>query len=89
MRDCDCAERRFARVLAWPQLEELVASTADLKARQEAADPPEALKCIPTLKLSDIPKEITKVRPGPPLCSTRRPLASPRRFPRAGHPQGA
>jgi Zn-dependent M16 (insulinase) family peptidase len=38
-----------------------VANTHELKERQETPDPPEALKCMPTLKLSDIPKNITSV----------------------------
>ncbi len=43
------------------QVEGVVTSTKELKEMQERSDPPEALQCIPTLKLSDIPKEITKV----------------------------
>ncbi|KAK3265333.1 hypothetical protein CYMTET_25974, partial [Cymbomonas tetramitiformis] len=36
---------------------QVVKSTASLKEKQETVDPPEALKCIPALALSDIPKE--------------------------------
>jgi len=43
------------------QVAAMVESTHDLKARQEAADSPEALASVPILKLSDIPKTITKV----------------------------
>lgn len=38
------------------QLEELVAATEALKARQEAPDTEEALRCMPHLALADIPK---------------------------------
>jgi hypothetical protein len=44
------------------QLEALVASTRELKERQERPDPPEALASVPALKLSDIPREVPKVR---------------------------
>jgi len=43
------------------QVDAVVASTAELKHRQETPDAPEALACIPGLKLSDIPRTITKV----------------------------
>ncbi|KAI8467060.1 MAG: peptidase M16C associated-domain-containing protein [Monoraphidium minutum] len=42
-------------------LEAVVEGTAALKERQERPDPPEALTCIPSLQLSDIPKATTKV----------------------------
>lgn len=38
-----------------------ISNVAELKQRQETPDPPEALKSIPMLKLSDIPEEITKI----------------------------
>jgi len=38
-----------------------VANTHELKRRQETPDAPEALSCVPALKLSDIPKSVTKV----------------------------
>lgn len=44
-----------------PQLERIIEETAALKERQETPDPPEALTCIPSLQLSDIPKTVTKV----------------------------
>lgn len=42
-------------------IEATVRSTQELKLRQETPDPPEALACVPSLQLSDIPKEITSV----------------------------
>lgn len=36
-------------------------NTAALKKRQSTSDTPEALKVIPSLQLSDIPKEITTI----------------------------
>ncbi|KAG2444514.1 hypothetical protein HXX76_001261 [Chlamydomonas incerta] len=42
-------------------LEAVVSNTHALKELQETPDSPEALTCIPALKLSDIPKTITKV----------------------------
>eukprot|EP00983_Pelagomonas_calceolata_P135179 1162133-Pelagomonas_calceolata.AAC.2 len=42
-------------------VEEVVANTHELKRRQETPDAPEALSCVPALKLSDIPKTVTKV----------------------------
>ncbi|EFN52070.1 hypothetical protein CHLNCDRAFT_139318 [Chlorella variabilis] len=42
-------------------LEKVVASTQELKERQETPDPPEALSCIPSLRLADIPKTITTI----------------------------
>lgn len=38
-----------------------MANTHELKRRQETPDAPEALSCVPALKLSDIPKSVTKV----------------------------
>lgn len=43
------------------QVEQVIAETAALKERQETPDPPEALTCIPSLQLSDIPRTITKI----------------------------
>ena len=42
-------------------LEAVVASTRELKERQETPDAPEALSCVPSLSLSDIPREISTV----------------------------
>jgi len=39
----------------------VIASTHELKERQETPDAPEALACVPTLRLADIPRTITKV----------------------------
>ena len=44
------------------QVDGIVANTHELKERQETPDSPEALQCVPSLQLSDIPKTITKVR---------------------------
>jgi len=41
--------------------EALVEKTRTLKERQEKPDNPEALKCIPSLSLSDLPREASKV----------------------------
>mmetsp|Transcript_3635 Transcript_3635/g.10465 ORF Transcript_3635/g.10465 Transcript_3635/m.10465 type:complete len:1063 (+) Transcript_3635:286-3474(+) len=43
------------------QLKAVMENTKSLKERQETPDEPEALKCIPTLALSDIPKEVTTI----------------------------
>lgn len=50
------------------ELEALAKETEVLKVKQETPDPPEALSCVPTLQLSDIPKTITKV---PTTITTR------------------
>lgn len=42
-------------------IKELMRKTEELKIHQETPDPVEALKCIPTLDLSDIPKESQKI----------------------------
>ncbi|GBF88872.1 presequence protease [Raphidocelis subcapitata] len=47
--------------LARDELVRVAADTAALKERQETPDAPEALTCIPSLKLSDIPRTVTKV----------------------------
>ena len=38
-------------------LAELTRATEDLRLKQETPDPPEALKAVPSLALSDIPKK--------------------------------
>jgi Zn-dependent M16 (insulinase) family peptidase len=38
-----------------------IEATRALKQRQETPDPPEALECIPSLQLADIPKNIITV----------------------------
>ena len=43
------------------QVEEIVRLTSELKKRQETADSPEALSTIPSLSLSDIPREISTI----------------------------
>ncbi|KAJ4897820.1 hypothetical protein Rs2_24614 [Raphanus sativus] len=42
-------------------LAELARATEELRLKQETPDPPEALRCVPSLNLSDIPKEPTYV----------------------------
>lgn len=42
-------------------LEGVVKATQELKERQETPDSPEALACIPSLQLSDIPKKIATI----------------------------
>ena len=42
-------------------LQALVASTAALKERQEAPDSAEALRCMPSLALADIPRKPTSI----------------------------
>lgn len=42
-------------------LAELARATEELRLKQETPDPPEALRCVPGLNLSDIPKEPTYV----------------------------
>ncbi len=48
-------------------LQAVVKKTEELKEKQETPDSPEALACVPTLSLKDIPKEITTV---PTVSST-------------------
>lgn len=43
------------------ELDEIIAKTASLKARQEATDSPEALATIPLLELSDLTPEVEKI----------------------------
>lgn len=38
-------------------LAELARATEELRLKQETPDPPEALKCVPSLSLQDIPKK--------------------------------
>ncbi|MBA0782105.1 hypothetical protein Gotri_002970 [Gossypium trilobum] len=42
-------------------LAELARATEELKLKQETPDPPEALKCVPSLSLHDIPKEPIRI----------------------------
>lgn len=42
-------------------LAELARATQELRLKQETPDPPEALKSVPSLSLSDIPKEPIRV----------------------------
>lgn len=42
-------------------LDNIITLTKELKERQETPDPPEALLCIPSLQLSDIPKTIATI----------------------------
>lgn len=50
------------------QLERVIAETAALKERQETPDSPEALACVPALKLEDIPRAAPKVRSWGCVC---------------------
>ena len=43
------------------QVKDVVEATKELKKRQATPDPPEALACIPSLQLSDIPKEAAAI----------------------------
>jgi len=54
-----CAAKKAA--LSAPELQALVDATAALKERQETPDAPEALRCMPSLLLSDIPKEAKSI----------------------------
>ncbi|CAI7884568.1 unnamed protein product, partial [Closterium sp. NIES-54] len=51
----------FRQKLAESDLEKLVEATKELKERQETPDPPEALRCVPSLQLEDIPKQPVQV----------------------------
>lgn len=51
----------FRKTLTEEQVGGIMANTHELKERQERPDSPEALACVPTLKLSDISKKITTV----------------------------
>lgn len=42
-------------------LAELTRATEELRLKQETPDPPEALKAVPSLALSDIPKKSTNI----------------------------
>ena len=42
-------------------LETVIQATEELKKKQETPDPPEALACVPSLSLGDIPKTITPI----------------------------
>lgn len=43
------------------EIEQVVKLTAELKLRQDTPDSPEDLKCIPMLKLEDLPKDTPKI----------------------------
>ncbi|CAI5508537.1 unnamed protein product [Closterium sp. Naga37s-1] len=51
----------FRQKLAESDLEKLVEATKELKERQETPEPPEALRCVPSLQLEDIPKQPVQV----------------------------
>ncbi|KAI8103761.1 hypothetical protein M9435_006289 [Picochlorum sp. BPE23] len=42
-------------------LDQVVEATKVLKEKQETPDPPEALSCVPSLSVADIPKDVTPV----------------------------
>ncbi|GFP84559.1 presequence protease 1 chloroplastic/mitochondrial [Phtheirospermum japonicum] len=48
---------KFKASLTQEDLAELARATHELKLKQETPDPPEALKCVPSLSLKDIPKK--------------------------------
>ncbi|KFK35994.1 hypothetical protein AALP_AA4G064300 [Arabis alpina] len=52
---------KFKASMTEEDLAELARATEELRLKQETPDPPEALKCVPSLNLSDIPKETTYV----------------------------
>lgn len=64
-KDRDEAERKaldeYKAKLSDEELEALIKENEDLKAMQEAGDSKEALASIPTLKLSDLPRDIEKL----------------------------
>ncbi|KAK9810180.1 hypothetical protein WJX72_006221 [[Myrmecia] bisecta] len=49
------------KAMSAEELQETVQKTEELKLRQETPDPPEALGCIPSLQLSDIPKQASTI----------------------------
>ncbi|KAL3139941.1 hypothetical protein ABBQ38_004231 [Trebouxia sp. C0009 RCD-2024] len=51
----------FKKKLVDSELQEVIRSTQELKERQETPDTPEALACVPTLLISDIPKEASSI----------------------------
>ncbi|KAL0031729.1 hypothetical protein WJX79_003426 [Trebouxia sp. C0005] len=51
----------FKQKLVDAELQEVIRSTQELKERQETPDSPEALSCVPTLLISDIPKEASSI----------------------------
>eukprot|EP00238_Polyblepharides_amylifera_P009616 CAMPEP_0196574836 /NCGR_PEP_ID=MMETSP1081-20130531/4451_1 /TAXON_ID=36882 /ORGANISM="Pyramimonas amylifera, Strain CCMP720" /LENGTH=1082 /DNA_ID=CAMNT_0041892963 /DNA_START=123 /DNA_END=3371 /DNA_ORIENTATION=+ len=61
----DAAEKEqlanFKKSLTDAEVSELIANTVSLKKKQETPDSLEALKCMPSLSLSDIPTETIKV----------------------------
>ncbi|KAK2665115.1 hypothetical protein Ddye_003689 [Dipteronia dyeriana] len=48
---------KFKASMTEEDLAELARATQELRLKQETPDPPEALKCVPSLSLHDIPKE--------------------------------
>ena len=64
-KDRDEAERKaldeFKASLSDEELDALIKENEDLKAMQEAMDSKEAIASIPTLKLSDLPRDIEKL----------------------------
>ena len=60
----DAEKARIAKYregLSPEELEKVVAETEELKRLQETPDTPEALACVPTLAISDIPKEAKNI----------------------------
>jgi hypothetical protein len=53
--------KAFQDKLVQQELEEVIKTTRELKERQETPDRPEALACVPTLHISDIPKQISTI----------------------------
>jgi Zn-dependent M16 (insulinase) family peptidase len=53
--------KAFQDKLVQQELEEVIKTTRELKDRQETPDRPEALACVPTLHISDIPKQISTI----------------------------
>lgn len=51
----------FKETLDAKAIEELIQTTVTLKEWQETPNPPESLKCVPALKLDDIPKEAKSI----------------------------
>eukprot|EP00899_Mesostigma_viride_P012227 jgi/Mesvir1/21004/Mv08062-RA.1 len=51
----------FKAKLTRDELEQLVEATEKLKLKQETPDSPEALKCMPSLKVEDLPKEVKPI----------------------------
>ncbi|CAA6664336.1 unnamed protein product [Spirodela intermedia] len=58
---CVTVEMRVKSSMSQEDLAELVCATQELRLRQETPDPPEALKCVPSLSLDDIPRKPIQV----------------------------